>query len=77
MRSNREAAVYLRILDCTITRGVYMEDRGKRSCTAAEGANGHHEVEAKRPRVDKLAAEMNSCYLSDVKFQEKLSSCWL
>ena len=77
MRSNREVAVYLRILDCTITRGVYMEDRGKRSCTAAEGASGHHKVEAKRPRVEKLAAEMNSCYLSNVKFQEKLSTCWL
>ena len=54
-----------------------MEDRGKRNCTAVEGANGHHEVEAKRPRVERLAAEMNSCYLSDVKFQDKLSTCWL
>ena len=54
-----------------------MEDRGKRNCTAEEGANGHHEVEAKRPRVERLAAEMNSCYLSDVKFQDKLSTCWL
>ena len=76
MRSNREA-VYLRIFDCTITRGVYMEDRGKRNCTAVESANGHHEVEAKRPRVERVAAEMNSYYLSDVKFQDKLSTCWL